>query len=675
MHAAALERVRAHPGLALAGLVATAAAARAGIATQVETPWFLVDELIHSELAKSLAAGGGFDVRGEHVAVSYVYPALIAPAWWAGSIATTYVLAKAIGALIMSLAAVPVYLWGRRFVSPLAALGAAALTLCLPWFVLTGTLMTENAFFPAFVTSLFAIALVLEEPTRKRQAFAAAAIAVATATRFQGAVLVPILGAAALTCALLERRRDRLLALWPLGAAAAVAAAGYVVARLAGGGSLLGLGVYAGVRRVDYSFGGQLRWSADNLGELVLAVGVVPALALAPLLAGARRAPAAERAFLAVTASALGCLVALAAVASSWEPAGIKERYMFHAMPPLLLALVLWISRGAPRGRAAAVGAAAAIALVAALPLRRLFAEPSLVGNAFGLLPFERLAHAAGGVPSARAAAILGTLATAALFLLLPRRLTPLLAPAVGGFLLLSSIPVFTTIRNQSRALRDLAGYGDEPAWIDEAIGKRGNAVFLNTSNFEPETLAGRFYEQFEPVWAAEFWNRSLRGVVSLGHQEPAPLAQGSTTLDWATGAVVGQRADHVVARPRFPLVGERLAGAGDLELWRVGGPVRLAAATEGVFADGKAGALAAYSRWAPAPGAVEVGAPPAARVAIGPLEPLPGGGARIGAVVRRAVVGAGGAVLLAAPRPPFRIEVDGAAPGPVSFRLVPRRG
>lgn len=670
-----LERVRAHPGLALAVLVAASAIVRAALSLQFETPSLLVDELIHSELAKSLAAGGGFDVRGEHVAVSYVYPTLIAPAWWAGSIATSYGLAKVIGAIVMSLVAVPVYLWGRRLVSPLAGLAAAGLTLCLPWFVLTGTLMTETAFFPAFVLALFAIALALERPTLGRQALVGATIGVATAVRFQGIVLVPILASAALGFALLERRRDRLTALWPLGAASALAASGYAVAKLAGGESLLGLGVYAGVRRVDYSVGGQLRWLLYDAGELLLAAGLVPALALAALLAGARTASIADRAFIAVSVSAVVWLSLLAAVASSWEPVGIKERYTFHAIPLLLLALVAWIARGAPRGWAARVAALAGLGLVAALPLGRLFREPSLVGNAFGLLPFERIASAAGGPGAARAAAIGLAAAAAAGFLLLPRRLSPLLAVGVAAFLLCSSVPVFTTLRNQSRALRDVAGYGDDPSWIDGAIGPGEGAVFLNTSNFEPETLAGRFYAQFEPVWAAEFWNRSLRGVVSLGHQEPSPLAQGSTTLDWATGMVVGQRAAFVVARPRFPLVGTTLARAGDLELWRVTGPVRLAAATEGVFADGAAaGELAAYSRWAVGPGGVEVDAPAGARVEAGPLEPLAGGGARIGAVEGRGTVGGDGRLAIGGLEPPFRVEVRLAAPGTVTFRFVPRR-
>ena len=62
---------------------------------------------------------------------------------------------------------------GRRFLSPSARSLAAALTLLLPGFVLTGTLMTENAFFPAFLVGLLAIAVCVERPSLAHQALAA----------------------------------------------------------------------------------------------------------------------------------------------------------------------------------------------------------------------------------------------------------------------------------------------------------------------------------------------------------------------------------------------------------------------------------------------------------------------------------------------------------------------
>ena len=68
---------------------------------------------------------------------------------------------------------------------------AAALVLLMPSLIYTGMLMTENAFFPAFVTACFAIALTLERPTLLRQALALVAIGLTCAVRPQALVLVP----------------------------------------------------------------------------------------------------------------------------------------------------------------------------------------------------------------------------------------------------------------------------------------------------------------------------------------------------------------------------------------------------------------------------------------------------------------------------------------------------
>ena len=57
--------VRAVPVWAwLTAIVAVSAVARFVFAIRIEAPWIMVDELIYSELAKGLAAGDGFSIRG-----------------------------------------------------------------------------------------------------------------------------------------------------------------------------------------------------------------------------------------------------------------------------------------------------------------------------------------------------------------------------------------------------------------------------------------------------------------------------------------------------------------------------------------------------------------------------------------------------------------------------------
>src|SRR5262245_3164974 len=103
-------------------------------------PWLFSDELVHSELAKNLADGSLFEIRGRHVNITYAYPLVLAPAWLLSSIGATYTAAKAINVALVSAAGVPVFLWGRRFLTPIGAAVAGVLTLLLPGLALTGAL-------------------------------------------------------------------------------------------------------------------------------------------------------------------------------------------------------------------------------------------------------------------------------------------------------------------------------------------------------------------------------------------------------------------------------------------------------------------------------------------------------------------------------------------------------
>ena len=61
----------------------------------------------------------------------------------------------------MSLAAVPVYLWGRMLVSQGWALAAAALTLLVPELGLSSFLLTEVLFYPVFCLTAWLMARAL----------------------------------------------------------------------------------------------------------------------------------------------------------------------------------------------------------------------------------------------------------------------------------------------------------------------------------------------------------------------------------------------------------------------------------------------------------------------------------------------------------------------------------
>jgi hypothetical protein len=666
-----LEGKTAH--LTLVALIGVSVLVRALLASTTVTPFLLVDELIHGELARSLADGDWFRLRGEHIFAGYGYAASIAPAWLGDSIERSYEHSKLINAALMSLAAVPVYLWARRLCGDRGGLIAAALTLCLPWYALTAALMPESLFFPLFLLALYAAARAIEQPGPGWGGLFLVALVLATVTRVQGLILVPILVTSAVAAAIASRRPVQLRPYTPVGAALVLTAAVYVAVKLATGDSLDDLGVYEGIRDADYSVRAQLGWAVDNLGVLVIASGIAPAVALLAVALGRPRRPD-HRAFLAVAFSTIAWLVALTAFASSWAPMGVKERYLFYAAPVLFIALALWIERDVAAGTwVVAIAGVVVIALVAAVPLRRLVDDPAVITHAFGLVFVRRFADGFGGIGTVRI--LLGVLAVgaAAAVALVPRGWRALVALGVGVFLVLSSISVVHAVGDESRRVRDLAGLPKNASWMDAAIGPGGHALFLDTSDLEPEKRHGSVRGRFTPVWETEFWNRSFDGVVNLGSKEPAPLPGRATTLDWATGSIVGLESDFVLARPRFAVDGRLLARASDLQLWRVGGPVQLASATEGVFANGKAERLAAYSRWAGGPGriAVRVSRGPA-RVRIGALGAKGPAGAMIVLETDRGVVGrAGGRLVFVAPPAPFRVEVRGVPGARVAFRFI----
>ena len=145
------ERLRAVPVWAwLALIVVGSAALRLWLVSGMAGPFIFVDELIYSELARSLAAGDGYSVRGLPTSgYSLLYPLLIAPAYALfDGLPDAYALAKSINAVAMSLAAVPAFLIARRVVRPSLALLAALTAVAVPSLAYTATLTTESLFYP-----------------------------------------------------------------------------------------------------------------------------------------------------------------------------------------------------------------------------------------------------------------------------------------------------------------------------------------------------------------------------------------------------------------------------------------------------------------------------------------------------------------------------------------------
>ena len=601
--------------VALALFVVGALLVRIWLTRKIATPWIMVDELVYTDLSRSLEATGSFLVRGHAAsASSLVYPAVIAPAWLAHSTATAYGLAKAINVVVMSLAAVPVYFWGKRLVSATAGAIAAGLVLLMPSYLYTGMLMTENAFFPTFLLACFACALALERPTLWRQAFALAAIVLAGAARAQAGVFVIVLPTAVVLKLLFDLRiepagsRTRLLRgdlfrQLRLPLVLLVGAGAYAIAKgILQKGSLSGpLGTYHDVIEANYSFAAARHWVPLHFAELGLSVGVFPMSALILLVGLAlwRGLPgSAERAFVAIAASSVLWFVIEVGLYASRFSFRIEERNMFCLAPLLLLALVLWIARGMPRPPVlAAIAALVPALLILKLDLTSLL-NVSILSDTFSLIPLLRLSQLlAAGTPRVELLLNLAGFAAAAAFVFVPRRVARFALPlAVAGFFLLSSYSIFGAVRDFSQQTRAAAG-GADPQWVDSRIKGGEQAAFLFGTTADPASEAN-------VLWQTEFWNRRLSPVLDLV-TEPGGFPQVPSAIDRVTGRVTTNPANlssavrYVVVSDGFHLSGRLVASHPPLALYQVHSPLRLASAVDGLYADGWMSSLAGYSVYA----------------------------------------------------------------------------
>ena len=517
----------------LAFLVVAAAGVQIAIAFTYPVPSIVPDEIIYSELAKSIAAGHLPAVRGL-TALDYgnVYPLLIAPAWAFFSDATqAYAAARIIGACVMALSAIPAYLLARVFLPVRSALIVASFAVFLPSLLLSGMLLTEVALYPVSLLVFLAIAHALGRPTARHQAFVLGAIALAVATKSLMIVMIPAYVVGVLLMALLLRRADadarnylrRFRPTWVLFAGCSVV---FLLSAVMIGGENRLLGYNAHV--VDnLGFGAIPWWFLLHLAELDLYVVAAPFLATALTCAVAFRPTASmeERLFAClVLPTFFFLLVAIAAFSSDphphrlgygWQDPGARmhERNMFAVVPLLLIGFALWLERPSrvPR-RWMWVGGIAVIALIALLPLSDLHENADF--QAMALVPWvavsDAIAWPLGGV----------LLATVAVVLLIRRRATALWI-MLGTVFGVTSLCVAASLSNRSLDALD-GGFGgstDQRTWIDDAVGRNSSVVTLwwKPGTGQYASPAGGDWV----VWLGEFFNRSVGPVYSLGPAMP----------------------------------------------------------------------------------------------------------------------------------------------------------
>ncbi|NUT55066.1 MAG: hypothetical protein HOQ03_03665 [Thermoleophilia bacterium] len=579
----------------LTGIVTVSVVLQAWLASRMPAPFIFTDELHYQENARSLAAGSGFRVREEpYGIVSVLYPLLLAPAYALfDSLPDAYAAARTINAVLMSLAAVPAFLIARRLLPPAWSLLAAVLAVALPSLAFTGTLMSENAFYPAFLLAAWALLRALDEPTLGRQAVLLAACGAATLVWVQGLALV----LAALTAPLLLRLVGERRPLRPWLPFYAVVGAGgvlVVLAQLARGTSVATLfGAYQVVGEESYDLSEVLRFLFWHVAELDLYVGVIPLAAFLLLAARVRSLEPAVQAFVAATVALTAWTLLIVATFASRFAGAIVERNMFMVAPLLLIGLLVWIDRGAPRPRALAVAAAATAAVLPALIPYERFLQLKVRSDTLMLVPLWNVQDHT-GLDRLAEVTLVGGVVAALLFLLVPPRYALALPALVLAYFAVVVQPIHAGPHGMEQAAagalyEGLTGPRD---WIDRAVGDEDVGVLYTG-------LPHRF-----TVLENEFFNRSLGRVYTSGGPLEGGMPETAVHVDERTGEV--KTTDGTVVRERYALTDGSVALDGEpvardarlgLTVYRTDGPLISTTRVTGVYNDQWSGPEVDYRR------------------------------------------------------------------------------
>jgi hypothetical protein len=567
----------------LAVIVVGSTVFRAILGRDLVAPFVMVDEIIWSEIARGIADAGEPLLRDQpDPGYSVVYPLLISPVYALfESLPDAYAGVQVVNAALMSLAAIPAFFLARRVVRDGLALLAAVMTVAVPSMAYTGTVMTENAFYPLFLLVALMLAVVLERPTPLLVVTLLALVGLAFATRVQTVAIALAVLVAPLLLAAFQRRGlsatiSRFRWLYGLVAAGVVAV---LLLQLASG-SLLG--AYEPVEERSYDVGEALRYLWWHVAELSLYVLVIPLAATIVLVARARSLDERVQELLAVTIALTACVVPVVATFASEFSDRIEERNMFYVAPLLCIGLLAWIERGAPRPRVvAAVAAVVSGLLVVAIPFDR-FLTTSAITDTLMLLPLWSLQDRIGEDWITVAALGLAA-ALAAAFLFVPRRYALALPLLVLGLWILAIRPIWWGTHGFERFSRGALFQGIRTAerdWIDRALSPGERAAFLWTGRTDRLT-----------VNQSEFFNRAVGPVYYVTDPTPGGMPETRVRIHPETGAVT--LPDGSPVRDRFVLADSSFEPDGTpvardtgwgVTLWRVRTPLVSAVRVDGLY-------------------------------------------------------------------------------------------
>jgi hypothetical protein len=523
------------------------------------TNWaVMTDELQSSKLATSIAEtfSPAPRIHGAYYhALSQLYPLLISPFFGLLTAPAAVEAAHILNGFLLASAAWPAGLLARRITrSWPAAYLAAALTTFVPWLVLSTTLLTENAAYPAFVWAVFLMHRALVTQSTRAHAAALLGLVIAFFARTQLLVLAVGFLIALLVDALahgLGKVEGGARVVAPLRAArngvirqpllvTGYATVGVAACALAATGQLKGiLGTYGGTLQSNPFPPGIWHTAAVHFEYLVVGLGLVPFLLAFSWAFGlvGRRGERDARAF-AILLLVLTPLITLQAASfdERFTPGAFTEdRYLAYLGPLFAIgaaAAIVDRERRVTRGMLAlclTVGFSL-LTHVGSLPAPSVifWAAPAAafqpaLGSVAALLHLSTISLVRYG------SLVVGAVVVAALWRAppLPTLVTVGLASVALGITEVIyvfdrfAVPTMTRPRGVASAQRD---------WVDAAVPPAESVGLVPSPNVRRE-----FW------WDVEFWNKRVDRLLRIdGSSTYSPFPAERFSVDRKTGAVRG---------------------------------------------------------------------------------------------------------------------------------------
>lgn len=562
-------------------IVAGSFAVRVVASAAHPVPRYFPDEYIYTAIARSLGEHGRPLVRGSSAHFpALLEPLLAAPFQALFSPQVAYRLTQGENSLLMSLAAVPVYLLARRLsLSATYGLACAAFAVLIPDLVYTSYTLADPVGYPFALAALTVGVIAVDNPTRRSQLGFLALAVLATLARVQYVVLPVMFLVAAIV---VDRRRVLRTQRLPL----MLCALPLLAALALGPGRVLGY--YSNVAHLHVS-GALLHWAIVDVLLLAMITGVV--LVPGAIVALARPHGRAETAFAACVAVFAAGLLTEAALYASNGSDRFQERYLFALLPLVPVAFGLYLKHGRP-GRIPVVLIAVGLFLISVrVPVSGYAAALGKTDSPF-LFAVTRLQGLVGTANASLVVALLAALGAAGAVAVSRRGGAGV---AVGAALLFAALTSAGAMSHDSATAREVRNdyLRSDVSWVD-ATGLQD--VTLVQTVGAPQ---GRAIEQL-------YWNRNVTGEALLGGAEATDVYAAPRIRVARDGTLTGVGGNVLFedfgATARFANA-TLVARAGSFSLWSAEGAPRLELLEEGRYSDGWLGRSGSLTVWPDASG------------------------------------------------------------------------